>query len=140
MREAALAADPRPRPWRPSLPISSSPGAAPSEGRNLPRALRGCFGLASSDYVAQHISCRTSVRLLRAAPGGAGVQPVGQAPAAPAWQSELTWSPPSRNWCRPDPWPASGEDRLVVLMGRHHPPLSGMAPSLEDYSPGLTCR
>jgi DNA-binding transcriptional LysR family regulator len=49
-----------------------------------PERCERVFRLASSDYVAQHILPDICAALARPPPSGAGVQPVGQAPVAPA--------------------------------------------------------
>ncbi|ULH04310.1 LysR family transcriptional regulator [Aeromonas caviae] len=99
-----------------------------------PERCERVFRLASSDYVAQHILPDICAALARAAPRAALEYSLWDKRQLPQlWQSELDMVSTITELV-PDQIRGlhQGEDRLVVLMGRHHP-LSGMALSLEDY-------
>ena len=90
-----------------------------------PERCERVFRLASSDYVAQHILPDICAALEYS------LWDKRQLPQL--WQSELDLVSTITELV-PDQIRGlhQGEDRLVMLMGRHHP-LSGTAPSLDDY-------
>ena len=106
-----------------------------------PERCERVFRLASSDYVAQHILPDICAALARAAPLAALEYSLWDKRQLPQlWQSELDLVSTITDLV-PDQIRGlhQGEDRLVMLMGRHHP-LSGTAPSLDDYLAGPICR
>ena len=99
-----------------------------------PERCERVFRLASSDYVAQHILPDICAALARATPLAALEYSLWDKRQLPQlWQSELDLVSTITDLV-PDQIRGlhQGEDRLVMLMGRHHP-LSGTAPSLDDY-------
>ena len=84
-----------------------------------PERCERVFRLASSDYVAQHILPDICAALARAAPRAALEYSLWDKRQLPQLPDQIRGL-------------HQGEDRLVMLMGRHHP-LSGTAPSLDDY-------
>lgn len=92
------------------------------------------FRLASSDYVAQHILPDICAALAREAPLAALEYSLWDKRLLPQlWQSELDMVSTITELV-PDQIRGlhQGEDRLVVLMGCHHP-LAGHSLSLDDY-------
>ncbi|MFM5640947.1 LysR family transcriptional regulator [Aeromonas veronii] len=92
------------------------------------------FQLASSDYVAQHILPDICAALAKEAPLAALEYSLWDKRQLPQlWQSELDLVSTITEQV-PDQIRGlhQGEDRLAVLMGRHHP-LAGKALSLDDY-------
>ncbi|HDX8435793.1 TPA: LysR family transcriptional regulator [Aeromonas dhakensis] len=92
------------------------------------------FRLASSDYVAQHILPDICAALAREAPLAALEYSLWDKRLLPQlWQSELDMVSTITELV-PDQIRGlhQGEDRLVVLMGGHHP-LAGHSLSLDDY-------
>ncbi len=92
------------------------------------------FRLASSDYVAQHILPDICAALAREAPLAALEYSLWDKRLLPQlWQSELDMVSTITELV-PDQIRGlhQGEDRLVVLMGGHHP-LAGRSLSLDDY-------
>ncbi|MFM5394004.1 LysR family transcriptional regulator [Aeromonas veronii] len=107
--------------------LYEAPGFDPSRCERV-------FRLASSDYVAQHILPDICAALAKEAPLAALEYSLWDKRQLPLlWQSELdlvstiTEQVPNQIHGL-----HQGEDRLAVLMGRHHP-LAGKALSLDDY-------
>ena len=92
------------------------------------------FRLASSDYVAQHILPDICAALAKEAPLAALEYSLWDKRQLPQlWQSELDLvSTITEQVPEQIRGLHQGEDRLAVLMGRHHP-LAGKALSLDDY-------
>ncbi|MGL5325456.1 MAG: LysR substrate-binding domain-containing protein, partial [Aeromonas sp.] len=90
--------------------------------------------LASSDYVAQHILPDICAALAKEAPLAALEYSLWDKRQLPQlWQSELDLvSTITEQVPEQIRGLHQGEDRLAVLMGRHHP-LAGKALSLDDY-------
>ena len=89
-----------------------------------PSAASGCFG-SPPPTTWPSTSCRTSVRPWRGPPpGGAGVQPVGQAPVAPALAIGAGHGLHHHGaGAGPDPRPASGEGQAGGADGAPSPAL-----------------
>jgi DNA-binding transcriptional LysR family regulator len=107
--------------------LYEAPGFDPSRCERV-------FRLASSDYVAQHILPDICAALAREAPLAALEYSLWDKHQLPQlWQSELDLVSTITEQV-PDQIRGlhQGEDRLAVLMGRHHP-LAGRALSLDDY-------
>ncbi|HHQ4651504.1 TPA: LysR family transcriptional regulator [Aeromonas hydrophila] len=107
--------------------LYEAPGFDPSRCERV-------FRLASSDYVAQHILPDICAALAREAPLAALEYSLWDKRLLPQlWQSELDMVSTITELV-PDQIRGlhQGEDRLVVLMGCHHP-LAGRALSLDDY-------
>ncbi|HDC4323761.1 LysR family transcriptional regulator [Aeromonas hydrophila] len=107
--------------------LYEAPGFDPSRCERV-------FRLASSDYVAQHILPDICAALAREAPLAALEYSLWDKRLLPQlWQSELDMVSTITELV-PDQIRGlhQGEDRLVVLMGSHHP-LAGRALSLDDY-------
>lgn len=107
--------------------LYEAPGFDPSRCERV-------FRLASSDYVAQHILPDICAALAKEAPLAALEYSLWDKRQLPQlWQSEqdlvstITEQVPEQIRGL-----HQGEDRLAVLMGRHHP-LAGKALSLDDY-------
>ncbi|NJI22226.1 LysR family transcriptional regulator [Aeromonas veronii] len=99
-----------------------------------PSCCERVFRLASSDYVAQHILPDICAALAREAPMAALEYSLWDKRLLPQlWQSELDMVSTITELV-PDQIRGlhQGEDRLVVLMGSHHP-LAGRSLSLDDY-------
>ncbi|MFL9706760.1 LysR family transcriptional regulator [Aeromonas veronii] len=107
--------------------LYEAPGFDPSRCERV-------FRLASSDYVAQHILPDICAALAKEAPLAALEYSLWDKRQLPQlWQSELDLVSTITEQV-PDQVRGlhQGEDRLAVLMGRHHP-LAGKALSLDDY-------
>lgn len=107
--------------------LYEAPGFDPSRCERV-------FRLASSDYVAQHILPDICAALAREAPLAALEYSLWDKRLLPQlWQSELDMVSTITELV-PDQIRGlhQGEDRLVVLMGGHHP-LAGHSLSLDDY-------
>ncbi|MFQ2124228.1 LysR family transcriptional regulator [Aeromonas jandaei] len=107
--------------------LYEAPGFDPSRCERV-------FRLASSDYVAQHILPDICAALAKEAPLAALEYSLWDKRQLPQlWQSELDLVSTITEQV-PDQIRGlhQGEDRLAVLMGRHHP-LAGKALSLDDY-------
>ncbi|KHE16419.1 LysR family transcriptional regulator [Aeromonas hydrophila] len=107
--------------------LYEAPGFDPSRCERV-------FRLASSDYVAQHILPDICAALAREAPLAALEYSLWDKRLLPQlWQSELDMVSTITELV-PDQIRGlhQGEDRLVVLMGGHHP-LAGRSLSLDDY-------
>ncbi|EZH84854.1 LysR family transcriptional regulator [Aeromonas hydrophila] len=107
--------------------LYEAPGFDPSRCERV-------FRLASSDYVAQHILPDICAALAREAPLAALEYSLWDKRLLPQlWQSELDMVSTITELV-PDQIRGlhQGEDRLVVLMGSHHP-LAGRSFSLDDY-------
>ncbi|WP_429116480.1 LysR family transcriptional regulator [Aeromonas veronii] len=107
--------------------LYEAPGFDPSRCERV-------FQLASSDYVAQHILPDICAALAKEAPLAALEYSLWDKRQLPQlWQSELDLVSTITEQV-PDQIRGlhQGEDRLAVLMGRHHP-LAGKALSLDDY-------
>ncbi|WDO03002.1 LysR family transcriptional regulator [Aeromonas allosaccharophila] len=107
--------------------LYEAPGFDPSRCERV-------FRLASSDYVAQHILPDICAALAKEAPLAAMEYSLWDKRQLPQlWQSELDLVSTITEQV-PDQIRGlhQGEDRLAVLMGRHHP-LAGKALSLDDY-------
>ena len=107
--------------------LYEAPGFDPSRCERV-------FRLASSDYVAQHILPDICAALAKEAPLAALEYSLWDKHQLPQlWQSELDLVSTITEQV-PDQIRGlhQGEDRLAVLMGRHHP-LAGKALSLDDY-------
>ncbi|WP_429017425.1 LysR family transcriptional regulator [Aeromonas veronii] len=107
--------------------LYEAPGFDPSRCERV-------FRLASSDYVAQHILPDICAALAKEAPLAALEYSLWDKRQLPQlWQSELDLVSTIAEQV-PDQIRGlhQGEDRLAVLMGRHHP-LAGKALSLDDY-------
>ncbi|MGL6418203.1 LysR family transcriptional regulator [Aeromonas allosaccharophila] len=107
--------------------LYEAPGFDPSRCERV-------FRLASSDYVAQHILPDICAALAKEAPLAALEYSLWDKRQLPQlWQSELDLASTITEQV-PDQIRGlhQGEDRLAVLMGRHHP-LAGKALSLDDY-------
>ncbi|MHC3402226.1 LysR family transcriptional regulator [Aeromonas veronii] len=107
--------------------LYDAPGFDPSRSERV-------FRLASSDYVAQHILPDICAALAKEAPLAALEYSLWDKRQLPQlWQSELDLVSTITEQV-PDQVRGlhQGEDRLAVLMGRHHP-LVGKALSLDDY-------
>ncbi|EKP0308184.1 LysR family transcriptional regulator [Aeromonas veronii] len=99
-----------------------------------PSSCERVFRLASSDYVAQHILPDICAALAKEAPLAALEYSLWDKRQLPQlWQSELDLVSTITEQV-PDQIRGlhQGEDRLAVLMGRHHT-LAGKALSLDDY-------
>ncbi|MFM5699937.1 LysR family transcriptional regulator [Aeromonas veronii] len=107
--------------------LYEAPGFDPSRCERV-------FRLASSDYVAQHILPDICAALAREAPLAALEYSLWDKRQLPQlWQSELDLvSTITEQVPEQIRGLHQGEDRLAVLMGRHHP-LAGKALSLDDY-------
>lgn len=100
----------------------------------VPQRCERVFRLASSDYVAQYILPDICAELARQAPGAALEYSLWDKRQLPElWRSELDLVSTITDLV-PDQIRGlhQGEDRLVVLMGRHHP-LAGRPLTLTDY-------
>ncbi|MGY3870564.1 LysR family transcriptional regulator [Aeromonas crassostreae] len=100
----------------------------------VPQRCERVFRLASSDYVAQYILPEICAELARQAPGAALEYSLWDKRQLPElWRSELDLVSTITDLV-PDQIRGlhQGEDRLVVLMGRHHP-LAGRPLTLADY-------
>ncbi|MFQ1728522.1 LysR family transcriptional regulator [Aeromonas veronii] len=107
--------------------LYEAPGFDPSRCERV-------FRLASSDYVAQHILPDICAALAKEAPLAALEYSLWDKRQLPQlWQSELDLVSTITELV-PEQIRGlhQGEDRLAVLMGRHHP-LAGKALSLDDY-------
>ena len=107
--------------------LCEAPGFDPSRCERV-------FRLASSDYVAQHILPDICAAFAKEAPLAALEYSLWDKRQLPQlWQSELDLVSTITEQV-PDQIRGlhQGEDRLAVLMGRHHP-LAGKALSLDDY-------
>ena len=107
--------------------LYEAPGFDPSRCERV-------FRLASSDYVAQHILPDICAALAKEAPLAALEYSLWDRRQLPQlWQSELDLVSTITEQV-PDQIRGlhQGEDRLAVLIGRHHP-LAGKALSLDDY-------
>lgn len=107
--------------------LYEAPGFDPSRCERV-------FRLASSDYVAQHILPDICAALAKEAPLAALEYSLWDRRQLPQlWQSELDLVSTITEQV-PDQIRGlhQGEDRLAVLMGRHHP-LAGKALNLDDY-------
>ncbi|ANB52617.1 LysR family transcriptional regulator [Aeromonas veronii] len=107
--------------------LYEAPGFDPSRCERV-------FRLASSDYVAQHILPDICAALAKEAPLAALEYSLWDKRQLPQlWQSELDLvSTITEQVPEQIRGLHQGEDRLAVLMGRHHP-LAGKALSLDDY-------
>ncbi|MEH8247218.1 LysR family transcriptional regulator [Aeromonas veronii] len=107
--------------------LYEAPGFDPSRCERV-------FRLASSDYVAQHILPDICASLAKEAPLAALEYSLWDKRQLPQlWQSELDLvSTITEQVPEQIRGLHQGEDRLAVLMGRHHP-LAGKALSLDDY-------
>ncbi|MGN4990835.1 LysR family transcriptional regulator [Aeromonas sp. 97A] len=107
--------------------LYEAPGFDPSRCERV-------FRLASSDYVAQHILPDICAALAKEAPLAALEYSLWDKRQLPQlWQSELDQvSTITEQVPEQIRGLHQGEDRLAVLMGRHHP-LAGKALSLDDY-------
>ena len=107
--------------------LYEAPGFDPSRCERV-------FRLASSDYVAQHILPDICAALAKEAPLAALEYSLWDKRQLPQlWQSELDLVSTITEQV-PDQIRGlhQGEDRLAVLMGRHHP-LAGKTLNLDDY-------
>lgn len=107
--------------------LYEAPGFDPSRCERV-------FRLASSDYVAQHILPDICAALAKEAPLAALEYSLWDRRQLPQlWQSELDLVSTITEQV-PDQIRGlhQGEDRLAVLMGRHHP-LAGKTLNLDDY-------
>ncbi|MFM5171665.1 LysR family transcriptional regulator [Aeromonas veronii] len=107
--------------------LYEAPGFDPSRCERV-------FRLASSDYVAQHILPDICAALAKEAPLAALEYSLWDKRQLPQlWQSELDLvSTITEQVPEQIRGLHQGEDRLAVLMGRHHP-LAGKTLSLDDY-------
>ncbi|MFM5531769.1 LysR family transcriptional regulator [Aeromonas veronii] len=107
--------------------LYEAPGFDPSRCERV-------FRLASSDYVAQHILPDICAALAKEAPlAGLEYSLWDKRQLPQLWQSELDLvSTITEQVPEQIRGLHQGEDRLAVLMGRHHP-LAGKALSLDDY-------
>ncbi|MFM5381970.1 LysR family transcriptional regulator [Aeromonas veronii] len=107
--------------------LYEAPGFDPSRCERV-------FRLASSDYVAQHILPDICAALAKEAPLAVLEYSLWDKRQLPQlWQSELDLvSTITEQVPEQIRGLHQGEDRLAVLMGRHHP-LAGKALSLDDY-------